>query len=270
MIRVFPRKTSATPTDKLVRFSTPEMFDETDEIHISVTFTYDLKHAEWLEKNWRHVAPTKMGGPALNDLGGEFVPGRYLKQGYTITSRGCPNKCWFCSVWKREGNIRELEIKDGYDVLDSNLLACSDDHIKKVFDMLSRQKERPRFTGGLEPKRMKSWIAKELKKLKPSACFFAYDTPDDYEPLRECSQILKEVELLKTHHEYCCYVLCGFHNDTMDLAEKRLKQVFELGFLPFAMVYRDKMGEITKEWARWARLWIRPWVVMARLRGESR
>lgn len=264
MIRVFPRKTKATPNDKNVRFSTPELFDETDEVHISVTFTYDIKQAEWLEKNWRHVAPVKMGGPAFDDPGNDFKPGMYLKKGYTITSRGCPNKCWFCSVWKREGNIRELPIKDGFDVLDSNLLACSDSHIKKVFDMLSRQKEKPRFTGGLEAKLMKPWIAQELKKLKPYPCFFAYDTPDDYEPLVNCSKILKEEELLKYHNAYFCYVLCGFKNDTMELAEKRFKQVFDLGFIPFAMVYRDRKGIISKEWQRWAHGWIRPWAVMAR------
>ena len=29
------------------------------------------------------MAPVKIGGPALNDNGGDFVPGRYLKKGYS-------------------------------------------------------------------------------------------------------------------------------------------------------------------------------------------
>ena len=41
--------------------------------------------------------------------GGDFVPGRYLAPGYVITSRGCPNRCWFCSVWRREGALREFQ-----------------------------------------------------------------------------------------------------------------------------------------------------------------
>jgi hypothetical protein len=120
LIRVFPRKTKATPTDDLVRIGKgPDMFDEADEVHISVAFTWDLPLAEKLAREWRVVAPVKIGGPALNEPGGDFVPGMYLKPGYVITSRGCPNRCWFCSVPKREGGeIRELPIKEGHNVLD--------------------------------------------------------------------------------------------------------------------------------------------------------
>lgn len=40
IIRVFPTKTNATPTDELVRIrETPSFFDEADEVHVSVTFT---------------------------------------------------------------------------------------------------------------------------------------------------------------------------------------------------------------------------------------
>jgi radical SAM superfamily enzyme YgiQ (UPF0313 family) len=103
IIRVFPRKTKATPTDSLVRIGVaPALFDEADEVHISVSFTWDLKKAEELEKSWRYVAPTKIGGPATGMRGEDFTPGLYLKKGYVITSRGCPNRCWFCSVPKRE------------------------------------------------------------------------------------------------------------------------------------------------------------------------
>ena len=58
--------------------------------------------------------PVHMGGPAFNMPGGDFVPGMYLKKGYVITSRGCPNRCWFCSVPRREGGrLRELPITEG-------------------------------------------------------------------------------------------------------------------------------------------------------------
>jgi hypothetical protein len=45
-------------------------------------------------------------------------------------------------VWKREGNIvKELPITEGYNILDDNLLRCSEKHVKKVFEMLKKQKE---------------------------------------------------------------------------------------------------------------------------------
>ena len=96
IIRVFPTKTNATPTDELVRIrETPSFFDEADEVHVSVTFTWDIPIAEWLAKQWEPVATVKIGGPAYNEPGGDFIPGMYMRHGYVITSRGCPNRCWF-------------------------------------------------------------------------------------------------------------------------------------------------------------------------------
>ena len=111
--RVFPRKTNASPDDSLCFFGAPPDELDVDEVHISWVFSYDDQIVDKLAEQWRHVAPVKIGGPANGDRGEEFTPGLYLKKGYTITSRGCPNKCWFCDVHKREGTIRELKINTG-------------------------------------------------------------------------------------------------------------------------------------------------------------
>ena len=203
--RVFPRKTNASPDDELVYFSTPEFpYPEVDEIHVSVTFSYDMRVAEQLAKSWEMIAPVKIGGPAYDDFGGDFVPGKYVKKGYVITSRGCNNKCWFCSVPKREGSIRELPITKGFNLLDSNILACSDDHIKEVFKMLSEQKEKPLLTGGLEAKILKQWHVNLLWDIRPDRMYFAYDTPDDLEPLIEAGKMLRYADFTR-QHLYCYY-----------------------------------------------------------------
>ena len=84
IIRVFPRRTRATPDDDLVRVKCgPGLFDfEADvaEIHVSVSFTYDKSYAEYLAEQWRGVAPVSIGGPAYLSPGEDFVPGRYLKR----------------------------------------------------------------------------------------------------------------------------------------------------------------------------------------------
>ena len=267
--RVFPRKTAATPDDELSFLDAPPLLalPEIDEVHISVAYTYDIKKAEWLENQWRSVGvPVKMGGPAFNEPGGEFIPGRYLKQGYVITSRGCPNRCWFCSVPKREGyGIRELEIKDGYNILDDNLLACSDDHIYKVFEMLKRQKEKPIFTGGLEAKILKPWHAELLKQAKTQRMYFAYDTPDDYEPLIEAGKMLVDAGFTVASHAMCAYVLIGYPNDTFEEAEKRLTQTVKAGFMPYAMLYRDKDGKVNEVWRRFQREWCRPAIAATKM-----
>jgi len=266
IIRLFPRKTKATPTDPLsVINREPELFDEADEVHLSVTFTWDLPIAEKLAASWKYVAPVKIGGPALGSRGEGFVPGMYVKHGYTITSRGCPNKCWFCSVWKREGNIvRELPIRDGWNVLDDNLLACRENHIRAVFAMLARQAEKPVFTGGLEAKILKPWHCEELRKLKPPRIYFAYDTPDDLEPLRYAGVMLRDAGFsIQGTYRLHCYVLCGWPNDTLDAATKRMAEAMDAGFTPMAMAWRGQDGKRSPAWARFQRSWARPCIIHA-------
>ena len=265
IIRVFPRKTKATPTDSLVRIGVgPALFDEADEVHISVAFTWDLRSAEMLERSWKYVAPTKIGGPATGMRGEDFTPGMYLKNGYVITSRGCPNRCWFCSVPQREGELRELPITEGWNVLDDNLLACSDQHIKAVFKMLSRQKQPIQFTGGLEAARLKPWMAVELRRLKPKQMFFAYDTPDDREPLYEAGRILLKEGFTVASHSLRCFVLCGYPKDTIDGAEVRMNDAMLAGFTPMAMLWKDNVGRVDPEWRKFQREWARPAIIHSR------
>lgn len=266
IIRVFPRKTKATPVDDLVRIAkAPGMFDEADEVHISVAFTWDIPLAERLSKMWSAVAPVKVGGPAFNEPGGDFTPGLYLRKGYVLTSRGCPNRCWFCQVWRREGTtVRELPITEGWNILDDNLLACSDKHIKDVLTMLKNSKpqngERRELTGGLEAARLKPWHVDLLAMARPKQTFFAYDTPDDLEPLIAAGKMLNEAgfSALGGSLRLRAYVLCGYPGDTMEQAGQRMVDTYKAGFLPMAMLYRDKTGKRESAWGRFVRSWSRP------------
>jgi len=265
--RVFPRITKATPHDELCFYDYPPLLGmpEFDEVHVSVTFTYDIPKAEDMAEQWRYVGvPVKVGGPAYDDPGGEFFPGRYTKPGYVITSRGCNNHCWFCSAWKREGKLRELEIKDGWNILDNNILGCSKEHILKVFEMLKVQPEKPIFTGGLEAKLLKPWHVELLRSVKPKRMYFAYDTPDDYEPLVDAGKMLQEGGFSFKSHTAGCYVLIGYKGDTFDKAEKRLTDTLKAGFMPYAMLYKDKDGNEDHEWRKFQRLWLRPTIVYMR------
>jgi hypothetical protein len=268
-LRVFPRRTTATPSDDRAFVGNPPMFwPDADEVHVSVTFSWDRAEGERLADAWTATGmPVKIGGPAYDVPGDEFVPGRYLKPGYTITSRGCPNHCWFCAVPKREGGLRELAIADGWIVQDDNLLACSEAHIRAVFAMLKRQPKRADLRG-LEAKQLRPWHVGLLADLQPARMYFAYDTPDDLEPLREAGRMLAEAGLSRESHRVCAYVLIGYPGDTMEAAEARLRESWEVGFYPFAMLYRDKRGDVQKDWSRFQRLWTRPKIVAARLRDS--
>lgn len=267
LIRVFPRKTKATPDDDLVRFGPPDLLDYADEVHVSVTFTWDKAAAERLAEQWRYVAPVKVGGVAYGDRGEDFIPGRYIKPGYVFTSRGCPRRCWFCSVWKRDPQPRLLPIIDGWNILDDNLLACPRPHVEAVFDMLRRQDRRIEFTGGLEALSLQDYQVDLLASLKPRPnCFFAYDPGDDFSVMESAASRLLAAGFTAASHRLRCYVLIGFPKDTFDDAEKRLKDMLRIGFTPMAMLWKPQTPAEEKyapgaEWKAFQRRWARPAII---------
>jgi len=264
--RVFARRTKATPIDNLAFYDMPGLFPpNVDEVNINVVFTWDIKRAEMLAGQWSSIAPVNVGGPGIGMRGENFTPGMYVKPGYVITSRGCPNRCWFCSVWKRDGDIRELPITEGYNILDDNLLACSEVHIRAVFRMLKQQPQRAEFTGGLDAALLKDWHIDLLVDLKPKQIFFAYDTADDYEPLRDIARRLDNAGL-KQGHVLRCYVLVGFPNDTFEKAESRLQSIVNLRYMPMAMLYRNNNGIYDRKWRQFQREWVNPYIVGYKLK----
>lgn len=263
--RVFPRRTNATPSDEYAFVGDIPLFlpPEITEVHVSCTFSWDIPEAERLAHAWSRIAPVKIGGPAFGDPGGEFIPGMYLKPGYTITSRGCDNHCWFCEVPRREGPLREIEIKPGSSVQDNNILACSEEHIRAVFEMLKGQKAVT-LPGGIDAGLLKPWHVDLFTEARVQEAFFAYDSPQEWDRLVEAMDIMRGSAWYSPRRARC-YVLCGYPGDTIEAAEKRCVDLLRLGYFPFAMFYRDEAGlqNKTKEWGRFQRSWTRPAAINA-------
>ena len=263
--RVFPTKTSMSPTDKDSYFGAPDLFTpKYDEVHISIAFTWDLWKLNNLCKEWQRFGKIRFGGPAFNDPGNKFVSGMYLKTGVTITSRGCPNNCGFCFVPKREGRLRELPIVPGNIIQDNNLLACSKSHIDKVFSMLKAQRHID-FAGGFEAARVTDEIVEQLRGLKIHQIWLAYDNPGVDKPLKTAVNRLSKYF---GDRQIRTYVLIGYKDDTIERAEIRLRHVYEIGSLPFAMLYRDEKNlPHTKEWKQFQRKWVRASIIRARMKN---
>ena len=272
IVRVFPRRTAATPEDPMAFVGEPPLWrPEAREVQVSCTFTWDRPLARDLARSWRRFYPVvKLGGPAFDDPGGEFVPGMYLKPGYVITSRGCPRHCPFCLVPRREGRLRTLPIRDGWDVLDNNLLACPPGHLQAVLTMLDRQPRRARFTGGLEAARITPEIARWLVAVRFDLAYTAYDRAEQRPDVERAIMILREAggwSLRRSQKKLSCYVLCGLPGDTAASIEHRLEWDVSIGATPFPMFYRNPTTAKDRridELKRSLRRWMRPAAIFAK------
>lgn len=257
MIRVFPRKTSWTPTDNLSFVGYPPLFrPPAQPVKISVVFSWDIPLALELKKAWSvYYSDVEIGGPAFNDPGKEFIPGRFIKDGVTFSSRGCVRRCPWCFVPKREGIIREIEIKPGHILQDNNILACSQEHIEKVFEMLRKQKKPINFRGGLDIRLLRPWHIDLFKTIKIDELWFAADSDAGLKSLMKAADLLSDFPPSKKR----CYTMVGFEGELFYDAEARQEVVFELGFFPFCQLYQNEEKKIyPKEWRILSRNWSRP------------
>jgi hypothetical protein len=266
LIRVFPHRNKWTPDDPLAFIGDCPLFapGTLDEpVRISVTFTWHKQRAEEIAQSWRArgYQDVQIGGPAYGDPGGEFVPGRFMKAGCTITSRGCPKKCGWCVVPRREGQVRELKINPGWIIQDNNLLACSDTHIRAVFDMLREQGRAAYFNGGLDKHFLKDWHRDLFDSIKLGELWFACDTSTDIPWLERTAKILDGIPLRKKR----CYTMIGYEGESLSDAERRVERVFELGFMPFCQLYQSDQTIIyPEEWRKVSRKWARPAAYMGK------
>lgn len=233
-----------------------------DEVHISISFTWDIEEGKRLLNSWSQYFPeVYIGGPALNDPCDSFVTGRYVKSGVTFTSRGCDNQCPWCLVPNREGKFRYIEgFEEGNIIQDNNLLQAPVHHLDRVFAMLMNQ-HNIQFSGGLDSRLVNNNIANNLRSLNIGQLFFSADTKDAIKPLRNAISNLDGLVRDKIR----CYVLLAFNGESISEATERLELVWEAGALPFAQLYQppDKYIRYPKEWRDLARKWSRPAITKA-------
>jgi len=248
-----------TPRDDMVFIGDPSLFrPDADEVHISVTFTWDIKEGYRLRDAWaNYYDNVKIGGPAINgELPGEFEPGMYVKKGVTITSRGCDRKCPWCLVPDREGIIKLLDIKPGNVIQDNNILATPREHQERVYMMLNEQPRAAIFSGGIDARLVDDWVTDQFKKLRIKEIFLAADSKGSLRSLRRAVDKLSFLNRDKLR----CYVMIGYDGETQAEALERLEAVWNIGCMPFAQLYQppDKFIEYSPEWKRFVRTWSRP------------
>lgn len=162
---------------------------------ISVPFTWLLKQARGIcyrHPNERIVA----GGPAvrlmpsfLEDVAEieTIIPDNPLRRANPEASRatfGCPNACAFCGVRRIEGEFREIaDFTPAPVMCDSNILACSDRHLRRVVERLKAADfDQVDFNQGLDARLLTMKRARLLAEL-PLRPRLAWDGPEDEGPV---------------------------------------------------------------------------------------
>lgn len=266
IIRVFPRRTSLTPSDPCSFVGDPPLWrPKADVVHVSVTFTWDMIEGRRLFQAWRQYYPVVLlGGPAIGKQPDRFVSGLYVKPGVVFTSRGCNKNCPWCLVPGAEGKLRVIPIVPGYIEQSNSFLQCPATHRRAVFQMLSCQRRAVSFSGGLDVSLITNEVADELRGLRIHQVFLAADTEAALSPLAKAIGKLSFLPRQKLR----CYVLIAYGDETIEQAEARLRKVWELGAMPFAQLYRPSSHpvEYSHEWKTLARTWSRPAAMKALMR----
>lgn len=276
ILRVFPRRTSDTPTDAYAVVGEPSLWipENIREVHVSVTFTWDVNEGKRLVEAWasdpRITAPVRIGGPAIAPPRDGFTPGRYVREGITYTSRGCNNRCPWCFVPEREGPVRPCRtVEEGWIVQDNNFLQTPQAHRRRVYDMLRAQGRVVQFRGGLEAARLTTWDEDQIRGLRlgKNSLWFACDEPVAMKPLKK---VLARFHDLPIRFKRV-YVLAGFASPAA--LDARCREIMAAGAIPFAQLYRGpdekRRRRWPDDWAPTVRRWSRPALSLAVMRGAE-
>jgi hypothetical protein len=173
---------------------------------------------------------------------------------YGFLTRGCPNKCPWCFVPEKEGDIRaNADIDDflgGMDsavLMDNNVLA----HPHGIAQMVKIAKRgiRVDFNQGIDARLIDKSVANLMASMKWIRCIrLACDSQAMKKHVENAVNYLRRAEY---HGEIFVYVLCQGIDDALD----RVEFLRGLGCDPFAQAYRDKIGtpptQEQKRFCRW-------------------
>ncbi|RNC62789.1 MAG: hypothetical protein AWM53_02008 [Candidatus Dichloromethanomonas elyunquensis] len=160
-------------------------------------------------------------------------------------TRGCPNKCSWCFVPKKEGNIRPAQdieefLRHDKAILADNNVLAHDWGIKQI-EKIIKLKVKVDFNQGLDARLINDSTAKLLSKVRwLNPIRLACDTEG------QMKHVQKAVELLRWYNatpaRYSCYVL--LKPGKIDDCLKRVKFLKGICIDPFVQPFQPPKGRI--------------------------
>lgn len=173
---------------------------------------------------------------------------------YGFLTRGCPNKCPWCVVPRKEGKIRPymdvdeiaIEGRTKLVLMDNNILAAGD-YAKEQLQKIIDRGYRVDFNQALDARLVTDEFARLLAKVKwlERRIRFGCDTKQQ---IKECERAIELINGYGYKGEYFLYTMIGWGNDldecyerihywwirNRECREKHLPNIY-----PYAQPYRD-------------------------------
>jgi len=237
----------------------PEVWNA-EKIYFSCIFTWELPDLVRTVNLFKlRGIQIEIGGPSATALPGYILektgiqPATGLDQRFehmdgqyqmVFTSRGCPRGCVFCCVKLIEGR-KMIEYEDypvpvGENpwVADNNILATSWEHQVAMVEKLKDVKNLDLNSGfddrifAMNPE--KYWDL--YSRLHLERWRFAYDKPDQKEPLTKCVEFLHSKGVRYSSISVFCLV--GWPGTTFEEGKEKLQYLVDIDTSPYPMTFR--------------------------------
>lgn len=178
---------------------------------------------------------------------------------YGFLTRGCPNRCKWCIVPKKEGGIVPYmdieEVADGHKnviLMDNNILA-SDYGLLQLEKIIS-MKVRVDFNQGLDARLVTDEIARLLARVKwYKDIRFGCDTPQQIGEVERAAELVDKYGYKGRYFLYCILMEFGESYQRVNYWKKKGRR-----FMPYCQPFRDvdNPKQIIPQWqqdmAQWA------------------
>lgn len=166
------------------------------------------------------------------------------KFSYCFTSRGCPNRCPYCAVWKIEPELKinkewkkHISMDLPYVMIsDNNPSAQPIEHLEDIVRFLCDNKKPVLFNNGFDCKYITPDIVKLLAKLKffQGGMRLAFDRIEEDGIFQDAVELLLKAKVYKNN--ILSFVLFNF-TDTPQEANYRMTECVRLGIRPYPQQY---------------------------------
>ncbi len=181
------------------------------------------------------------------------------KTAYGFLTRGCPNRCKWCVVPKKEGvikpymDVEEIAVgsRRNLILMDNNVLAS--DYGLSQIEKIARLRLHVDFNQGLDARLVTPDIARLLAKVKwIKRIRFGCDTPGQ---MAECEKAISLLEQHGYHGEFFLYCILMDFQESFNRINywRKYKKV-----IPHAQPYRDvnKKNQIIPQWQKDMAHWV--------------